>query len=103
MQGKPTAGFIAQELDEAQTSSDAEWLNLVLKDNPEKLEATWGNLLPVMVKAIQELREENILLKSENAGMKSRLSKIDELETLVKSLVAEVSRGDSKKLIGEVK
>ena len=41
----PTAGFIAQELDEAQTVENADWLNLVLKDNPEKLEATYGNLL----------------------------------------------------------
>ena len=29
-------------------------LDLVCEDNPEKLEARYGNLLPVMVKAIQE-------------------------------------------------
>ena len=45
MKEEPTAGFIAQELDEAQTTGNAEWLNLVLKDNPEKWEATPGNLL----------------------------------------------------------
>ena len=56
MQETPTAGFIAQELDEAQTTANTEWLNLVLKDNPEKWEATPGNLLPIMVKAIQELK-----------------------------------------------
>ena len=43
MKEAPTAGFIAQELDEAQTTQNAEWLNLVLKDNPEKWEATPGN------------------------------------------------------------
>ncbi len=59
MQETPTAGFIAQEFDEVQNSEHAEWLNLVLKDNPDKWEATYGNLLPVMVKAIQELKEEN--------------------------------------------
>ncbi len=58
MKEEPTAGFIAQELDEVQTTENAEWLNLVLKDNPEKLEATSGNLLPIMVKAIQELKSE---------------------------------------------
>ncbi|MEO8666102.1 MAG: tail fiber domain-containing protein, partial [Ignavibacteria bacterium] len=68
----PTAGFIAQELDEVQTTENAEWLNLVLKDNPEKLEATYGNLLPVMVKAIQELKEENNMLKE-------RLSKFEQM------------------------
>jgi trimeric autotransporter adhesin len=70
MQEAPTAGFIAQELDEAQTNADAEWLNLVLKDNPEKWEATAGNLLPVMVKAIQEL-------KAENDELKERLEKLE--------------------------
>jgi len=63
IQETPTAGFIAQELDEVQTIENAEWLNLVLKDNPEKIEASYGNLLPVMVKAIQELKAENDMLK----------------------------------------
>lgn len=58
MKKEPTAGFIAQELDELQNEEHAEWLNLVLKDNPEKWEATPGNLFPVMVKAIQELKAE---------------------------------------------
>ncbi len=72
MKEAPTAGFIAQELDEVQTTENAEWLDLVLKDNPEKLEATYGNLLPVMVKAIQELKTENDMLKE-------RLSKFEQL------------------------
>ncbi len=37
MKKEPTAGFIAQELDEVQKTENAEWLNLVLKNNPEKL------------------------------------------------------------------
>ena len=80
MQDKPTAGFIAQELDEVQTSEDAEWLNLVLKDNPEKWEATYGNLLPVMVKAIQELSIKNEKLEKENE--KLRLEKDNEIAEL---------------------
>lgn len=65
MKSEPTAGFIAQEFDELQASEHVEWLNLVLKTNPEKLEATYGNLLPVMVKAIQDLKEENDNLKKD--------------------------------------
>jgi len=80
MQEEPTAGFIAQELDEVQTSEDAEWLNLVLKDNPEKWEATYGNLLPVMVKAIQELSIKNEKLEKENE--KLRLEKDNEIAEL---------------------
>ncbi|MBK8553190.1 MAG: tail fiber domain-containing protein [Ignavibacteria bacterium] len=99
MKNTPTAGFIAQELDEVQTTENAEWLNLVLKDNPEKLEATYGNLLPVMVKAIQELKDEseklkaaeeklraeNTELKNENIEMKDRLSEIEQTQNLIVS------------------
>ena len=49
-------GFIAQELDETQTEFGVEEnLNLVYKSNPDKLEASYGRLIPVLVKAIQEL------------------------------------------------
>lgn len=74
--GTPTAGFVAQELDEAQTNARAEWLNLVLKSTPDRLEATPGNLLPVVVKAIQDLKNENDLLKAEIVALKQSLTKV---------------------------
>ena len=52
---------------------NAEWLNLVLKDNPEKWEATPGNLLPIMVKAIQDLKKENDELKIVNEELKNEV------------------------------
>ena len=64
--GQQEAGFIAQDLDEAQIDADAEdYLNLVLKNNPEKLEASYGKLVPVLVKAVQELSAEVATLKKE--------------------------------------
>jgi trimeric autotransporter adhesin len=86
IQKTPTAGFIAQELDEVQIKENTEWLNLVLKNNPEKLEATPGNLLPVMVKAIQELKVENNELKD----------KLDNFERMQNVLVAEIEKLKSK-------
>ena len=87
MKEEPTAGFIAQELDEVQTTENAEWLNLVLKDNPEKLEATPGNLLPILVKAIQDLRTEKdkeiAKLKEEVASLKSMNKKLTALEQTI--------------------
>ena len=57
--GVEEAGFIAQELDAAQQAFDAEeYLQLVLKDNPDKLEASPGKLIPMLVKAVQELSAE---------------------------------------------
>jgi hypothetical protein len=65
------AGFIAQELDEAETSENVDFLHLVLKDNPDKLEASYGKLLPVMVKAIQELSVKVESLSQELALLKA--------------------------------
>lgn len=93
MKDAPTAGFIAQELDSAQTTAGADWLNLVLKDNPEKWEATYGNLLPVMVKAIQELKAENDELKSSNERLAAEVEslslmgqKLAKLERMINEL-----------------
>jgi hypothetical protein len=64
--GQQEAGFIAQDLDEAQIDAGAEdYLSLVLKNNPEKLEASYGKLVPVLVKAVQELSAEIKNLKKE--------------------------------------
>jgi len=52
--GQKDLGFIAQDLQEV----DDEYLNLVYSDNPDKLEASYGRLVPVLVKAIQELKSE---------------------------------------------
>jgi len=53
-------GFIAQDLKEV----DDEYLGLVYSENPEKLEASYGRLIPVLVKAIQELSKEVKQLKN---------------------------------------
>jgi len=49
--GTKDIGFVAQELQ----SVDDEWMQLVSASNPDKLEASYGKLVPVLVKAIQEL------------------------------------------------
>lgn len=59
--GVKDSGFIAQDL---QTVDD-EWLRLVYAENPEKLEASYGRLIPVLVKAIQELKTEVDNLRSQ--------------------------------------
>jgi hypothetical protein len=57
-------GFIAQDLKKAQEDAEkAEVLKLVYDENPEKLEASYGKLIPILVKAIQELSAEVTSLK----------------------------------------
>ena len=57
--GKKDFGFIAQEVREL----DNDTLRLVYAENEEKLELSYGKLVPILVKAIQELKEEVELLK----------------------------------------
>ena len=60
--GTVRAGFIAQELQEAQLG--AEYLDLVMENNPEKLEAKQGKLIPVLVNAVKELSAKNEALEA---------------------------------------
>ena len=60
-------GFIAQDLVAVEDSLNmADTLQLTLRENPEKLEATQGRLIPILVKAIQDLSAEVELLKGLN-------------------------------------
>ncbi|QDP47410.1 MAG: putative chaperone of endosialidase [Prokaryotic dsDNA virus sp.] len=52
--GEKDLGFIAQDLQKV----DDENLQLVYSNNPDRLEASYGRLIPVLVKAIQELKSE---------------------------------------------
>jgi hypothetical protein len=56
--GEADTGFIAQQLLEAQQVSDMHIPGLVDETNPDKLEAGYGKLIPVLVKALQQLDAE---------------------------------------------
>ena len=58
--GKKDFGFIAQEVKEL----DNDTLRLVYSEDEEKLELSYGKLVPVLVQAIKELKAEIELLKS---------------------------------------
>jgi len=63
--GVAEAGIIAQELQDLQRDFDAEWLNMVLEVNPERLEATPHKMLFPLIKAVQELSQKVDSLQSE--------------------------------------
>jgi hypothetical protein len=100
MQDAPTAGFIAQELDNAQTDAEAEWLKLVLKENPDRIEASSGNLFPIVVKAVQDLKiekdKEIAQLKSENEKLRNELESFKELQTRLAKIEQVIINSDIK-------
>jgi hypothetical protein len=58
MEKSRNIGLLAQDLDDLQNEFKADYLNLVYKSNPDKLEITSGYLLFILIKAIQELSEK---------------------------------------------
>jgi hypothetical protein len=68
--GVSDTGFIAQDLQAVQEKTGIEIPGLVYADNPEKLEAGYSKLLPVMVKAIQELSAKIDALQAEITQLK---------------------------------
>ena len=79
--GIKSAGFIAQELLALQKQSNiGANLDLVSENNLEKLEARYGNLLPVIVKAIQEESAEK---DKEIKALKERLNAIEKRLNLI--------------------
>ena len=68
----PAIGFIAQDLQQVQKDTGIVIPNLVYESNPERLEASYGTLLPVLVKAVQELSAEVNTLKIELNELKNK-------------------------------
>jgi hypothetical protein len=56
--GIEDTGFIAQELQQAQADEGKTIPNLILDENPDKLEAAMATLIPALVQAIQELDDK---------------------------------------------
>lgn len=76
--GQKEAGFIAQELETvANNSSIKDWLDglVISNDDRSRLEATPGKMLPLIVKAIQELAAENDSLKERVSALEAVINK----------------------------
>jgi hypothetical protein len=78
--GIPDIGFIAQELLEAQERCGVKVPNLVLEADPDRLEAAYGVLVPILTRAIQQLTE---MLDCEKAERKRLEERVEALEQYV--------------------
>ena len=84
--GSKAVGFIAQDLlDLQKNSAIGDNLDLVTYSNPDRLEARYGNLLPVIVKGMQEQQELIEALQKSNAELlKANAAILERLERLEK-------------------
>ena len=76
--GRKEAGFIAQELETvANNSTIKDWLDglVISNDDRSRLEASPGKMLPLIVKAIQELADENDSLKARVTALEATINK----------------------------
>ena len=71
--GTDDTGFIAQEVLSVEDKYNvSQYLDMVGRENPEKLEVKPGKLIPILVKAIQELSDKVDLLESKLAQSLSK-------------------------------
>jgi hypothetical protein len=86
--GIKSAGFIAQDLLALQQKSAiGDNLDLVSQGNPDKLEARYSNLLPVIVKAIQEeSAQKDAEIAALKASYQAQQKQIEELKLLIMSM-----------------
>ena len=61
--GKTELGFVAQEID-AVLGDKNDYIGAVYKTNPDKLEASYGKFVPILVKAVQELSSKVTALEA---------------------------------------
>jgi len=66
-------GFIAQELKQLQEETKTQYLKLVYESNPEKLEATPGNLFIPLIKSVQEIADKIVALNTRVEILESKV------------------------------
>jgi hypothetical protein len=85
LDGKTRIGFVAQEIQDTITEEDNKILDLVYESNPDKLEVKQGQLIPVLLKAIQELSAQVEQLKQDSHPCKE-LHEFDAYPDLIKRI-----------------
>jgi hypothetical protein len=83
---KTEYGFIAQDVEEVLKEYDIEKSGVISIDDEGRYEMRYNDLLAPMVKAIQELKEENDMLRTEIESLKKTEERLAELEGIIHNL-----------------
>ncbi len=87
---KTEYGFIAQDIEKVLKEYGIENAGMITVDDTGRYELRYNDLLAPMVKAIQELEEENDKIKTENEELKERLQKIEQLQNLLMNEISNL-------------
>jgi trimeric autotransporter adhesin len=80
---KTEYGFIAQDIEKVLKETGVENAGMITVDDEGRYELRYNDLLAPMVKAIQELKVENEIIKSENEELKAKLTKIEQIQNIL--------------------
>ena len=70
--GKKRAGFLAQDFQRAMPNDENEILDLVYECSPERIEAKYGNLIPMLTQAIKDLKAQNEALMARVEALENK-------------------------------
>jgi len=70
--GQKRAGFLAQDFQRAMPNGENEILDLVYEVNPERIEAKYGALIPMLTQAIKDLKAQNDALMARVESLENR-------------------------------
>lgn len=70
--GQKRAGFLAQDFQRAMPNGENDILDLVYDVRPERIEAKYGNLIPMLTQAIKDLKAQNEALMARVSALENK-------------------------------
>ena len=97
---KTEYGLIAQEVEETLKQEGVENAGMLTVTDKGEYQLRYNDLLAPMIKAIQELNEENQNLKAANQNLEERMAKFEQLQSIMMNEIENIkSPGSENKIV----
>ena len=96
---KTEYGFIAQEVEETLNNSEAEAPGMITIDDKGNYELRYNDLIAPLVKAVQELKNENDRLREENSVLAEEIERLKNMEERIAKLEGKLNKTEDTKEI----